>query len=167
MKKFKKEKSNSSGDEERRSICNIPEISKIQLDTDEKNVYVLIFLSNSSIYQRYITTHSFEFSKSKKKELYSITSYYFHTNTFKTLKQYFDYDICLETEIKSNEKEYVVVGWIIQKSLIVGIIYVKMNNTISDNYNVLILDNCPYICFLGSITSSFYGLFLNNIRFIK
>jgi hypothetical protein len=148
-------------------VCPIPEIAKIQVDTNPQNIYVMVFMSENAIYQKYKTTHSFEILRPNIQETFHFHSYYFHYQSPKTIQPFFEFDSLLESEINSNQREYVIVGWIVRCGTIIGILYVQMYNQACQNYNVLIIEDCPFICFLGTLTNTFFGLFLNNIRLLQ
>lgn len=149
-------------------VCPIPEIGKIQMDNNNQNIYVMVFMSDNSIYQKYKTSHSFEIiSSSNISETYNFFSYYLHYQLPKTIQPFFKYDSDLESEINNNQKEYVIIGWIVRSGEIIGILYVQMYNHVYQNYNILIIEDCPFICFLGSLTTTFFGLFLNNIKIVE
>ncbi len=148
-------------------ICPIPEIAKIQIDTNSQNIYILVFMSEDAIYQKYKTTHTFEILKPNIQETFHFFSYFFHFQLPKTIQPFFCFDPNLECEINSNQREYVIIGWIVRCGIIIGILYVQMYNQICQNFNVLIIEDCPFICFLGSLTHTFFGLFLNNIRIVQ
>lgn len=147
-------------------ICPIPEIAKIQLDNNFQNIYIMVFMSEHSIYQKYKTTHSFEIVKPNIQDTFHFYSYFFHFQLPKTIQPFFHFDVSIESEISSNQREYVIIGWIVRCGTIIGILYVQMYNQMCQNFNVLIIEDCPFMCFLGSLTNSFFGLFLNNIRIV-
>jgi hypothetical protein len=148
-------------------ICPIPEIAKIQVDNNPQNIYIMVFMSDNAIYQKYKTTHSFEVLRANISETYNFYSYYFHFQLPKTIQPFFQFDCNLETEINNNQREYVIIGWLVRSGVIIGILYVQMYNQVCQNYNILIIEDCPFICFLGSLTNTFFGLFLNNIRIVE
>jgi hypothetical protein len=148
-------------------ICPIPEIAKIQVDPNPQNIYVMVFMSENPIYQKYKTTHSFEILKPNVQETFQFHSYFFHYQSPKTIQPFFHFDPLLEAEIDSNQREYVIVGWIVRCGTIIGILYVQMYNQACHNFNVLIIEDCPFICFLGTLTNTFFGMFLNNIRLLQ
>lgn len=148
-------------------ICPIPEIAKIQVDPNPQNIYVMVFMSENSIYQKYKTTHSFEILRPNVQETFHFHSYFFHHQSPKTIQPFFSFDPVLESEIDNNQREYVIVGWIVRCGTIIGILYVQMYNQACHNFNVLIIEDCPFICFLGTLTNTFFGMFLNNIRLIQ
>lgn len=148
-------------------ICPIPEIAKIQVDNNPQNIYIMVFMSDNAIYQKYKTTHSFEVIRSSISETYNFYSYYFHFQLPKTIQPFFQFDCNLECEINNNQREYVIIGWLVRSGVIIGILYVQMYNQVCQNYNILIIEDCPFICFLGSLTTTFFGLFLNNIRIVE
>jgi hypothetical protein len=147
-------------------ICPIPEIAKIQLDNNKDNIYIMVFMSEHSIYQKYKTTHSFEIVKPNIQDSFHFYSYFFHFQLPKTIQPFFQFDASIENEISNNQREYVIIGWIVRCGTIIGILYVQMYNQMCQNFNVLIIEDCPFMCFLGSLTNSFFGLFLNNIRIV-
>lgn len=185
MNKFQKVKKNSASDNDIeiqsnsssnhvmnsstfQFVCPIPEIGKIQMDNNNQNIYVMVFMSDNSIYQKYKTSHSFEIiSSSNISETYNFFSYYLHYQLPKTIQPFFKYNSDLEYEINKNQREYVIIGWIVRSGAIIGILYVQMYNQSFQNYNILIIEDCPFICFLGSLTNTFFGLFLNNIKIVE
>lgn len=152
---------------EYKSLCPIPEIAKIQTDSNPQNIYVLVFLSEHAIYQKYKTTHHFQILKPSIQDSFHFHSYYFHQQLPKTIEPFFPFEHNLGCEIAQNPREYVIIGWIVKCGEIIGILYVQMYNQICQNYNIMVIEDCPFVCFIGSLTNTFFGLFLNNIRIVE